>query len=188
MSDPFIGEIRLFGCNFAPRGWEFCDGQLLPISSNSALFSLLGTIYGGDGRTTFALPDLRGRAAIGFGTGPGLTPRAQGQKLGAEGVALNVGQIPSHNHTLAGVTGNATLNAVSDGGDDSDPAGNYLAALDDGYASAGTEVAMNENSVSVNLTGGSVGDTGSGQAHDNMQPFLVGNYCIALVGIFPPRS
>jgi len=188
MSEPFIGEIRLFGFDFAPRGWSFCAGQILPISTNSALFSLLGTFYGGDGRTTFALPDLRGRAAIGHGRGPGLTERKTGQTAGAENVTLNLEQMPRHNHTLGAVTGTATLNAVSDGGDASDPTGNYVAALDDAYKSAGTEVAMNANSVSVNLTGGTVSNTGNGQGHDNMQPSLVGNYCIALVGIFPSRS
>ena len=98
MSEPFIGEIRIFGFNFAPRGWALCDGQLLPISQNSALFSLLGTIYGGDGRTTFALPDLRGRAALHEGTGPGLSPRQLGQRSGSETNTLTVNQLPPHTH------------------------------------------------------------------------------------------
>ena len=102
MSEPFVGEIRMFAGNFAPRGWAFCDGQLLAVSQNDALFSLLGTIYGGDGRTTFGLPDLRGRVPIHAGSGPGLSPRRLGAKAGAENVTLTVNQLPSHSHRLSG--------------------------------------------------------------------------------------
>ncbi|MCY0093640.1 phage tail protein [Hoeflea ulvae] len=188
MADPFVGEIRLFGFNFEPRGWAFCAGQILPISQNTALFSLIGTFYGGDGRTTFALPDLRGRAALSYGRGPGLSDYQIGQKEGTETVTLNTTEMPAHTHSLTGVTGTASLHGVSQGGGESSPAGNYMAALDDAYAASGTEVAMNANSVKVSLAGGQVGTTGGSLPHNNMQPSLACNYCIALVGIFPSRS
>ncbi|HZD04287.1 MAG TPA: tail fiber protein, partial [Longimicrobiales bacterium] len=119
MSEPFVGEIRMFAGNFAPRGWAFCDGQLLAVSQNDALFSLLGTIYGGDGRTTFGLPDCRGRIPLHAGSGPGLTPRALGSKGGAGKVTLTVNQLPSHTHPLQGST---------DNGLDPNPGGNLLAS------------------------------------------------------------
>ncbi len=171
MAEPFIGQIVMFAGNFAPRGWALCDGQLLPISQYSALFSILGTTYGGDGRTTFGLPELRGRAPIHAGTGPGLTPRRLGQRAGEESVTLNATQIPSHTHTLngAGVAANAT-----------NPAGGMLAETrEDSYAGAQQVAPMASATVAA---------TGGGQAHNNMPPYTVVNYIIALQGIFPSRS
>lgn len=166
MSEPFLAEIRIFGFNFAPRNWAMCDGQILPINQNQSLYSLLGTTYGGDGRTTFALPDLRGRAPLHEGPGFGL-----GSKSGVENVALSVAQIPGHTHQL---------NATSNPADQNDPDGQVLAAtVDDRYAPAADL---------VNAASSSVVNGGSGQAHDNMQPTLVLNFCIALQGLFPSRN
>jgi microcystin-dependent protein len=167
--EPFIGQIQLFGFNFAPKGWASCDGGLLPIGSYSALFSLLGTYYGGNGQTTFGLPDLRGRAPMHFGTGPGLTPRPIGERAGTEAVTLTTNQIPAHGH---GINGSAAATSKSP------------SALVPGFNSAapaygppdGTKMAADM----VDLTGGM-------QAHDNMQPYLAVNYCIALEGIYPTR-
>ncbi len=175
MSEPFIGEIKMVGFNFAPRGWSLCDGQLLPISQNSALFSLLGTIYGGDGRTTFALPDLRGRVPTHQGTGPGLTQRRIGQKFGQETVTLNVGNMPSHTHT-------AKLHGKSDDAGTNEVSGVVLAnASENTYADEDPDVEMGTGSVTLENTGGS-------QSHYNMQPTLCINFVIALVGLFPSRS
>jgi len=116
MADPFVGEIRIFGFNFAPRGWAFCDGQLLPISQNTALFSLLGTFYGGDGKSTFALPDMQGNAPVGAGDGPGLSPRFLGETAGSSSVTLLVSEIPLHNHLF---------NVLSDPGDLKDPSAHF---------------------------------------------------------------
>ncbi len=180
MSEPFLGEIRLFGFNFAPRGWAHCDGQLLPIAQNSALFSLLGTIYGGDGRTTFALPDLRGRVPMHMGTGPGLSSHPIGQKSGNESVTLTETQIPSHSHTA-----NGTVQAVSGDGNNKGPAGNVPASLsrENAYSSDTPDTAMAADGVNV-----TVNNTGGGQAHTNMQPYQVVNFCIALTGIYPSRN
>ncbi|MHC4955882.1 MAG: phage tail protein, partial [Planctomycetota bacterium] len=147
-SEPFIGQIQQFGFNFPPRGWAHCDGQLLPISSNTALFSLLGTTFGGDGRTTFGLPDLRGRIAKHVGTGPGLSPVTWGQRGGAETVVLNTGNMPSHTHTAT-----ATLRGTSAAGNVEDPAGAVLAQenREDQYrnGTATPDVNMAANSVQV---------------------------------------
>ncbi|MGJ8725470.1 MAG: phage tail protein [Roseibacillus sp.] len=177
--EPFIGQIQPFGFNFAPRGWAHCDGQLIAISSNSALFSLLGTIYGGDGRTTFALPDLRGRAPIHMGSGAGLTPRSIGQKSGLENVTLTTPQIPSHSHSA-----NGTIKCSTNAGDEDSPQNHYSAAHagDENYSSSTNE---NMASQGVSVT---VGSAGGGLAHTNMQPYLVINWCIALIGIFPSRN
>lgn len=188
MSEPFIGQIQPYGFNFAPRGWAKCEGQLLPISSNTALFSLLGTIYGGDGRNTFALPDLRGRVPMGSGNGPGLSTRKIGAKGGTERVTLNAAQMPAHDHSGTGtVTG--TMQANSGAGDTDTPGGNTLATLSrtNQYSTAGPNTAMHTDTVhgtgnfTTSMAGGS-------QSHDNMQPYLAINYCIALVGLFPSRS
>lgn len=168
--DPFIGEIVMFAGNFAPRGWAFCDGQLLPISSYSALFSILGTTYGGDGRTTFGLPDLRGRVPMHPGNGPGLSPRRLGEKGGTESVALNLNEVPSHNH---GIQANSSF------GDQKSPVNNYPAAADDGeHNYAGTQ---NGNAQPTQMAGG-------GQPHTNMQPYQCVNFIIALQGTFPSRN
>ena len=167
--EPFIAEIIMFGGNFAPRGWALCDGQLLSISTNSALFSILGTTYGGDGRTTFGLPDLRGRVAMHPGSGPGLTPRTLGQKSGVETVALSGNQVGPHNHPL--VCNNAAA------GED-DPDGLFLGAGGDIFATT-SNANMNANAIGANV---------GGQAHTNVQPFQCVNFIIALVGIFPSRN
>ncbi len=165
--EPFLGQIVMFAGNFAPRGWAFCDGQLLPISQNSALFSILGTTYGGDGRTTFALPDLRGRVPVHQGNGPGLSDRRLGSKGGAETVTLNTNQIPSHNHSL-----NISNNNHGQKPNSSQVLG--PSAFDD--------------DPSVTLKSSSIGNSGGGQPHNNMQPFGCVNFIIALQGTFPSRS
>jgi microcystin-dependent protein len=188
MSEPFVGQIQPFGFNFAPRGWAKCDGQLLPISSNSALFSLLGTTYGGDGRTTFGLPDLRGRVPMHAGSGPGLSTRQIGQKSGAENVTLTESQMPAHNHGgTVEVTGTVQCNP-GDGNADS-PAGNTIAkvARTNQFISAGPSSPMHDNTVTASGNF-NTSNAGGSQPHNNMQPFLVVNYCIALVGIFPSRD
>lgn len=180
MSEPFLGQIQMFGFNFNPRGWAKCDGQLLPISQNSALFSLLGTQYGGDGRTTFGLPGLRGRVPIHQGNGPGLLPKSIGSKGGQETVALNATEIPSHTHSA---TGNAK--AAAGRGNNTAPAGRTWAGLarENAYSDATADTDMMADNVEV-----TVGNTGGSQSHNNMQPYLTVNFCIALTGIFPSRS
>ncbi|KAA3615342.1 MAG: phage tail protein [Calditrichaeota bacterium] len=173
--EPFIGEIKMFGGNFAPRGYAFCDGQLLPISQYSALFSILGTTYGGDGRTTFGLPDLRGRAPIHEGNGPGLSDRRLGQKGGQENVVLNITQIPSHTHT-------AQLNADSTVATSDKPESGLLARNAGSTPQYGDTVNTALNSAAVKVS-----NTGGNGAHPNMQPFITINYIIALEGIYPSR-
>ncbi|MBK1832607.1 phage tail protein [Roseibacillus ishigakijimensis] len=181
--EPFIGQIMLIGFNFPPRGWALCDGQLLLISQHQALFSLLGTTYGGDGETTFGLPDLRGRAPIHVGSGPGLTPRRIGQKGGSETTILTANNLPPHSHSFSG---SASLKASSTLGDEDTPTGNYPAAnsTDEDFAAA-ADSTMAADAAPVS---GTIGVTGGGQAVDNMQPFLAMNYIIALQGIFPSPS
>ncbi len=171
MSEPFVGEIRMFAGNFAPRGWAFCDGQLLAVSQNDALFSLLGTIYGGDGRTTFGLPDLRGRIPIHAGTGPGLSPRRLGAKAGAEKVTLTVNQLPSHTHPFQ---------ASTDLAQSPDPGGNVVSqsTLVDLYIIEPPSAAMAASSIT---------NVGGSRDHTNLMPFLCINFIIALVGIYPSR-
>ena len=175
MSEPFVAEIRIFAGNFAPRGWAFCDGQLLPISNNTALFSLIGTTYGGDGRTTTALPNLQGRAPMHPGRGPGLTSRRLGEKVGTDTVTLVEAQIPSHSHTLRGTTANAGTNVPTN------TTALARSGRDNFYQSDTTSNLVDLNSAAVATTGG-------GQAHTNVQPFLVMNFIIALVGLYPSRS
>jgi len=171
MSEPFVGEIRMFAGNFAPRGWAFCDGQLLAVSQNDALFSLLGTIYGGDGRTTFGLPDLRGRIPIHAGQGPGLSNRRLGTKAGAENVTLTVNQLPSHNH--------GPLRASSSLADDFSPAGKTLSTTNyDLYIDA---------SSNTNMSSSAISSIGGSRSHSNLMPFLCINFIIALFGIYPSR-
>lgn len=172
MSEPFVGEIRMFAGNFAPRGWAFCDGQLLAVSQNDALFSLLGTIYGGDGRTTFGLPDLRGRIPLHAGTGPGLSPRRLGAKGGAEEVTLTVNQMPSHNHE--------PFRASGDRGNEANPGGNVLAES--------PQIALYlEDPPSVSLDSGVITHVGGSRSHTNLMPYLCVHFIIALVGIYPSR-
>jgi len=181
MSDPFIAEIIMFGGNFAPRGWAFCDGQLLSISQNSALFSLLGTNFGGDGRTTFGLPDLRSRFPMHPGTGPGLSSRRLGEKSGTENVTLNVNQIPPHNHTATG-----TIKTSGDAANTNNPNSNALAlaeAYSDQPFAATSPPTLRAGSVETTSA-----DTGGGQSHNNMPPFQCVNFIIALQGIFPSRN
>ena len=178
MSDPFIGEIKMFGGNFAPRGWAFCDGQLLAITQNEALFSLLGTIYGGDGRTTFGLPDLRGRAPMHQTNAFGLTPRPIGTKGGAENVTVTVAQLPSHSHI------DKAPQATGNPADTSEPAGNSL-AMANIYSSEAPNAEMSSDSIPF---GGSPGATGGSLEHTNMPPFQVINFIIAIYGVYPSRS
>ena len=169
----YLGQIFMGGWNFPPRGSTYCEGQLLPIASNSALFSLFGTTFGGDGRTTFGLPDLRGRAPMHHGNGPGLSSRRLGEKGGAENVTLTTAQMPSHNHTAA-------LKGVEEDADQTDVAGKSLA----------NHAGYHNDAPTTDLHAGSVatGNTGGGQSHTNMQPFLCISFCVALVGVYPSRS
>jgi len=180
--DPLIGEIMEVGFTFCPRGWANADGQLIPISQNQALFSLIGTTYGGDGRTTFALPDLRGRVSIHTGSGPGLANRSLGAKSGTETTTLSVNDLPNHTH-------NAGIRTVGVAPNDPSPAGNSFAVQGTNAYNKGTNPGpigtaprfMNPETVWVEGTCGS-------QAHNNMQPFLTTRKCIALQGVFPSRN
>ena len=183
MSQPFLGQISMFAGNFAPRSWAFCDGQLLAISQNQALFSLLGTIYGGDGRTTFALPDLRGRIPIHFGNGPGLSSRRIGEKGGAELHFLLPSELPAHTHSLQG---GVTIGTNENAANSNEGAGNVLAAGESIYNSGPADFEEPLGGVSSNSL--SVGNTGESRGHNNMSPFGVINFIIALQGIFPSRS
>jgi microcystin-dependent protein len=178
MSEPFVAEIRIFAGNFAPRGWAFCDGQLLPISNNTALFSLIGTTYGGDGRTTTALPNLQGRAPMHPGRGPGLTARRLGEKVGVETVTLTEAQIPSHSHTPWYNTLNASLTDT--------PSGRTPNRHIDSFAPA--NIFKQNPTLDATFNSAQLATTGGGQAHDNLQPFLTLNFIIALVGLYPSRS
>lgn len=170
MSEPFLAEVRIVGFNFAPRGWAFCDGQILPISQNQSLYSLLGTTYGGDGRTSFALPDLRGRTPIHVGSSNG-NIHLLGQKSGEETHTLNAAEMPQHEHVAQASNADATTGT---------PSGNVFAKANiDAYREFGTALPMNQ---------GMVLNVGGGQAHNNMQPVLVLNFCIALQGLFPSRN
>ena len=173
MSDPFIGEIRPFGFNFAPRGWATCSGQLLSIAENNALFALIGTIYGGDGRVTFGLPDLRGRVPIGFGSGPGLSTHQIGAIGGSEERTLTTLNLPSHTHTFQ-------MTATAEDGDVSAPAPNrHIAAHSGGFSAEPAD---------TTLSTPPIGASGGNLPFPIMQPSTVLSYCIALEGIFPSRS
>jgi microcystin-dependent protein len=164
MADPFLSEIKIFSFNYVPRGWALCNGQLLPINQNQALFSLLGTTYGGNGQTTFALPDLRGRAAMHFGNGHTL-----GERAGEEAHTLAVAELPQHTHSV---------NASSSPGDNVVPTGNLLASsLNQSYRAPDQAL--------TTLAPGTIGNVGGSQPHSNMQPYLGLTFGIALVGIFP---
>lgn len=170
MSDPFLGELRLLPYNFAPRGWALCQGQVMSIAQNSALFALLGTTYGGNGETTFQLPDLRGRVPISSGQGPGLSPYSIGQTGGVESVTLTTPEIPAHTHAV-----NASSSATSKNPSGAEP------GFTGGGSSYGTANDLTMSSSMIGATGGS-------QPHTNVQPYLTLNWCIALEGIFPSRN
>ncbi|AWV99375.1 phage tail protein [Arcticibacterium luteifluviistationis] len=171
MAEPFVGEIRMFAGNFAPRGWAFCDGQLLAVSQNDALFSLLGTIYGGDGRTTFGLPDLRGRVPVHAGSGPGLSPRGLGAKSGSEKETITENQIPSHSHGGLEVT---------------ESFANSTQPIDAVLASNTTEKTYTKSTGSpVSMSSSAVSSVGGDSSHSNLMPFVCIHYIIALVGVYP---
>lgn len=199
--DPFIAQIIMFGGNFAPRGWAFCNGQLMAISSNQALFSLIGTTYGGDGRSTFALPDLRGRAPIHAGSGPGLTTRRLGARSGTETVTLNQNQMPQHTHfTSVNNQVISHLKVSSEAGKSQTPIANgSIGAVGAPPKSSNSalifndddqpDVAQNGMSVQTNVnTQVTLYNSGGSQWHNNMQPYLAVNYIIALYGTYPSRS
>lgn len=174
MADPFVAEIRIFPFNFAPKGWAWCDGQLLPLSQNTALFSLLGTTYGGNGKSNFALPDLQGRAPMHPGQGPGLSLHDLGETGGSETVSLLESEIPSHSHAMR---------ASLDDGDLKVPASTRALGKSGGgniYTSATTPV--------VSMSGQTLAPAGGDQPHNNMQPYLTFYFSIALQGVFPPRT
>ena len=176
MSEPFLAEIRIWAINYAPRGWAFCDGQLLPIANNTALFSLIGTTYGGDGRSTTAVPNLQGRAPMHPGRGPGLTARRLGEKVGVETVTLSEAQIPSHNHTWRGATDKPDTNVPT-------------AAVPSRHKDNNIErVYSNDQTKLVDFASEQMANTGGGQDHENMQPYIGLNFCIALVGEYPSRN
>jgi microcystin-dependent protein len=176
MADPFVAEIRLFPFNFAPTGWAQCNGQLLPISQNTALFSLLGTYYGGDGKSTFALPDLQGAAAMFWGQGNGLSQRFLGEQNGSPTVTLLTSEIPSHVHTVnAKIAGGQAI-----------PTGLVWGTSSAAKAAANFYAPAAPSPVNMNPTALSI--AGSSFPHNNMPPYLTLNFCIALQGVFPPRS
>ena len=170
MADPFVAEIRIFPFNFAPKGWAFCNGQLMPISQNTALFSLLGTTYGGDGKSTFALPDMEGNAPMHPGQGPGLSLHDLGEVGGSETVSLLESEIPSHSHGMR---------AVEDDGGFFTPVGLFFAAGNSMYTASAADTTMSPSMLAP---------AGGDQPHNNMQPYLTLNFCIALQGVFPPRG
>ena len=172
MPTPFVGEVRLFAGSFAPSGWALCNGQLLPIAQNTALFSLLGTAYGGNGVNTFALPDFRGRVPLHAGQGPGLASYDRGEVGGVEATALLTSEMPSHTHTLNG----SSANGVSD------------AAASNVPARAPSAIPQYAAAADANLAGGAVASSGGGQPHNTMQPYITLNFIIALTGIFPQQS
>lgn len=188
--EPLMGTVMLWAPNFAPRGWAFCSGQLMPIAQYSALFSLLGTTYGGDGRTTFALPDLRGRVPVGAGQSPGLSNQRLGEKGGAEQVTLTSAQMPSHTHAAKP---NLTLSATSDIAGKSTPDADLIVgtAVDTNgvdvscYSDSAADTTLKANSVTGTIA---VSETGGNRGHANMQPYLGLNYIIAIEGLFPSRS
>ncbi|MEM7357658.1 MAG: tail fiber protein [Pseudomonadota bacterium] len=177
MSEPFTAEVRIFAGNFAPRGWAFCNGQLLPIAQNTALFSLIGTTYGGDGRTTTALPNLQGRAPMHPGRGPGLTSRRLGQRGGAEMITLSEAQMANHTHQLR-----ASNDDIEEEGGDKGPTNGYTARMQ-----ANQSIYSGATNL-VDMASESLSNTGGSQAHNNMQPFLTLSFIIALVGLYPSRG
>lgn len=171
--DPFLGEIRIFAGNFAPKGWALCQGQLLPIQSNTALFSLIGTYYGGDGKTNFALPDLQGRTPLHRGQGPGLTQRSVGESGGSATVTLTTPEMPAHTHAARGVSTSTV----------SDPTNAYWS----GRSGRGAAAYYASGSPNTLLAPQAIVPAGGSQPHNNCSPYLAINYIIALSGIYPPR-
>jgi microcystin-dependent protein len=176
MSEPYLGEIRMFAGNFAPTGWALCNGQLLPIAQNQALFSLLGTTYGGNGQTTFALPDLRGRVPMHWGAGPGLTPRTIGEVGGTESVTLLSNQMPVHTHAAA---------ASTQAGNSIEPNGTVWAAVVDANSQPVSAYGTVPNTT---LSPQAIGLAGGSQPHENLQPYECVTFIIALQGVYPSRS
>ena len=179
MSSPFVAEIRIFGFNFPPTGWAFCDGQLMPISQNTALFSLLGTTYGGDGKSTFALPDMQGNAPMQPGQGSGLSDRFLGETAGEQFVTLNQSEMPAHSHSASA--------------NNSDNSGNNLSPVNAVWGNAGARrspvnLYASAGPASVQMSLFTLSIAGGSLAHNNMPPYLVLNFCIALQGVFPPRT
>lgn len=176
MGEPFLGEIKSVAFPYAPKGWAFCNGQLLSIAQNTALFSLLGTTYGGNGQTTFALPNLQSQVAVHAGQGPGLDLYVQGEVVGQEAVTLNTSEIPPHNHLVAANGNSATTN---------DPSAGIYATPN---VNPRMQTLYTDGATNTSLAPGTVSVTGGNQPHENRQPFLVNNYIIALIGIFPSRN
>jgi microcystin-dependent protein len=172
--DPFVAEIRIFPFNFAPKGWAFCDGQILPLSQNTALFSLLGTTYGGDGKSNFALPNMQGNAPMHPGQGPGLSLHDLGETGGSETVSLLESEIPSHPHTFRV--------------DAADPADQPAPSPVRAFARSSNGFAWNATFTVSPMSDNSLAPAGGDQPHNNMQPYLTLNFCIALQGVFPPRT
>ncbi|MGH3079822.1 MAG: phage tail protein [Gaiellaceae bacterium] len=173
MADPFVAEIRIFGFNFAPRGWAFCNGQLLPLSQNTALFSLLGTMYGGDGKSTFALPNIQGSSVMEPRQGPGLSDHVEGEMSGSQTVTLLQSELPAHSHAMGASADDADLTAPS--------AGRSLATSQGGFTYG---PAANLSPLSPQA----LASAGGSLPHNNFQPYLTINFCIALQGVFPPRG
>jgi microcystin-dependent protein len=173
--DPFVAEIRIFPFNFAPKGWAFCDGQILPLSQNTALFSLLGTTYGGDGKSNFALPNMQGNAPMHPGQGPGLSLHDLGETGGSDTVSLLESEIPSHSHTVQAFAALGTRLI---------PTGNSIAR----ETGATTYVPAASANPTVNMASNTITPAGGDQPHNNLQPYLTLNFCIALQGVFPPRT
>ena len=171
--DPFVAEIRIFPFNFPPKGWAFCDGQLMPISQNTALFSLLGTTYGGDGKANFAIPNMQGNAPMQPGQGPGLSLYDLGQTGGSDTVTLIDNELPVHSHALM---------ASSQPGEDATPAGENLGR------SVGASLYQTSSANLVKMNSGALALAGNSQPHNNLMPYLTLNFCIALQGVYPPRT
>lgn len=176
MAEPFIAEIRMYPISFAPRGWGYCDGRLIPLSQNTSLFSLIGITYGGDGRTTFALPNLQGQVPIGVGQGPGLSPITEGEKVGVATVRLTPAEIPSHTHRVMAFNAN---------GSEDNPQGNLLARESFGSRD---RLYTPDAHPQQNFASYAIDETGLSLSHENRQPYLVVSFIIALDGIYPPRS
>jgi len=189
VSTPYLGEVKLFAFAFPPKGWALCQGQLLPISQNTALFALLGTTYGGNGQTTFALPDFRGRVPISSGQGTGLQNYDLGQTAGVEIVTLAATELPAHTHTVDPSQLTATVRCTNLTGDQRSPLGHAPAteatSVTASYSTSATDASMGPSAIAPAIAAEA---TGGGQPHNNMQPYTVLNYCIALVGIFPSRA